>query len=137
MVRHPDRTIRMTICKREMRNRRAIRSLPFQDFAIRVEYVFHPFEDNVQIGEIDERWEHLDIALAKFNPWVKFVWWALSNYYKTNSTGIWPFSNPDLCAYTSITCPFHFIKLPLLWRWHLPRAEDLRLGRRGLAEGVP
>ena len=66
MVRHPDRTIRMTICKREMRNRRAIRSLPFQDFAIRVEYVFHPFEDNVQIGEIDERWEHLDIALAPF-----------------------------------------------------------------------
>ena len=35
-------------------------------------YVFHPFEDNVQIGEIDERLEHLDIALAKLNPSVKF-----------------------------------------------------------------
>ena len=55
-----------------------------------VEYVFHPFEDNVQIGEIDERWEHLDIALAKLNPSVKFIWWALSNYNKTNSTSIWP-----------------------------------------------
>ena len=35
-------------------------------------YVFHPFEDNVQIGEINERWEHLDIALVKLNPSVKF-----------------------------------------------------------------
>ena len=34
--------------------------------------VFNPFEDNVQIGEIDERWEHLDITLAKLNASVKF-----------------------------------------------------------------
>ena len=35
-------------------------------------YVFHPFEDNVQIGEVSERWEHLDIALVKLNPSVNF-----------------------------------------------------------------
>lgn len=35
--------------------------------------VFHPSNSGTQIGEIDERWEHLDIALVKLNPSVKFT----------------------------------------------------------------
>lgn len=35
--------------------------------------VFHPTETSNPIGEIDERWEHLDIALVKLNPSINFT----------------------------------------------------------------
>jgi hypothetical protein len=35
--------------------------------------VFHPSNNGVQIGVIDERWESLDIALVKLNPSVEFT----------------------------------------------------------------
>ena len=35
--------------------------------------VFHPTNNGRHIGEIDERFEHLDIALVKLNPSVKFT----------------------------------------------------------------
>ena len=35
--------------------------------------VFHPTETSKLIGEIDERWEHLGIALVKLNPSINFT----------------------------------------------------------------
>jgi hypothetical protein len=35
--------------------------------------VFHPTNNGSHIGEIDERFEHLDIALVKLNPSIKFT----------------------------------------------------------------
>ena len=35
--------------------------------------VFHPSNSATQIGEITERWEHLDIALAELNPSIHFT----------------------------------------------------------------
>lgn len=35
--------------------------------------VFHPSEHGISIGQIDERWPHLDIALAKLNPSIHFT----------------------------------------------------------------
>ena len=35
--------------------------------------VFHPSDSGTQIGEIDERWEHLDIALVRLYPSVQFT----------------------------------------------------------------
>lgn len=35
--------------------------------------VFHPSNSGTQIGEIDERWQALDIALVKLNPLISFT----------------------------------------------------------------
>ncbi|MCJ1240729.1 hypothetical protein MMC14_008733 [Varicellaria rhodocarpa] len=37
------------------------------------EQVFHPIHHGTRIGEIDNRWEHLDVALVKLNPSVIFT----------------------------------------------------------------
>lgn len=35
--------------------------------------VFHPSENGVQIGEVDERWPHLDAAMVRLNPSIRFT----------------------------------------------------------------
>ena len=43
--------------------------------------VYHPIPQRTHIGEIDERWQALDIALVKLNPSVRFT---NANYFESN-----------------------------------------------------